>query len=163
MKREVIDRIAEAEPHKLPFDPRWTNAQDYDLLLRAARVCKFGYVPEPLTLYRLHGGHGAMGNLKKAYGFHSRVQLDFARRCGHETGITEDMAKEKVRAFLFGRAESMFWKRELKVARELIELARELGVSDARFDELDQRATKPRWMYRMKDGLDRVRGKGGGA
>ena len=156
MRRSVIKRAAADEPHGLPFDPRWTNAQDYDLLLRAARLSVFAYIPEPLTYYRLHDSHGAMGNLPRAFGFHCRVQLDFVKRHGEELGIGEDRAREKVAAFIAGRAESAFWQRNLDTARALCDVAGELGIHDERLDDLRRRLARPDWMYKIKDGVDRV-------
>ena len=136
MRRSVIEEAASAEPHGLPFDPRWTNAQDYDLLLRAARLAPFAYIPEPLTLYRLHGSHGAMGNLQRAYGYHSQVQIDFVRRYGKEYGITEAQAKIRAANFIFGRAKAAFWRRQFPIAKDLCRLARELEIYDDRFAKL---------------------------
>jgi len=156
MRRSVIERAAGDASHGLPFDPRWTNAQDYDLMLRAARLCRFAYVAEPLTYYRLHGGHGAMGNLKRAFGFHCRVQMAFAERYGEAHGLSMEAAKRRAANFLFGRAEAQFWQRRLTVARDLCDLAAELGVSDNRFAALRKRASIPRWVYRAKDAMDRL-------
>ncbi len=159
MRRSVIDQAAAAEPHGLPFDPRWTNAQDYDLLLRAARLSDYAYLTQPLTLYRLHGAHGAMGNLKRAYGFHCRVQIDFVSRYGHAFGIDEDQAKHRAANFIWGRAESAFWQRQFPIARELCDLARELEIHEPRFDELNQKLSRPVWVYKIKDALDRLLGR----
>jgi glycosyltransferase involved in cell wall biosynthesis len=160
MSRDVINRAAEAEPHGKPFDPRWTNAQDYDLLLRAARLEPFAYVPQPLTLYRLHGAHGAMGNLKKAYGFHCRVQFDFVSRYGDEIGIDKAEARRRAAAFLLGRVQAAFWRRQMDIARGLCELARELEVDDRRFDDWEKRSSRPIWVYTIKDTFDRLLGRG---
>ncbi len=159
-RRSAIERAAAAESHGLPFDPRWTNAQDYDLLLRIARLGTYVYLPEPLTLYRLHGGHGAMGNLRRAYGFHCRVQIDFVQRYGGEFGIDEAEARRRAAGFLFGRAESAFWQRDFKTVKGFCELATELGVSDERFEALGRKSSRPAWVYRLKDGLDRLVGRG---
>lgn len=34
------------------------TVQDYDLWLRVAKVCRFAHLPDPLTIYRLHGDQG---------------------------------------------------------------------------------------------------------
>jgi len=154
MKREIIDQAARAEAHGQPFDPRWTNAQDYDLLLRAARLCGYTYIAQPLTFYRLHDSHGAMGNLQRAFGFHARVQLDFARRWGQELNIDAAEARRCVTEFLHSRAEALFWQRKLDVAGQLCALAEELGVADARFAKLARKAARPVWLYRVKDAVD---------
>ena len=159
MRRSVIEQAAVAEPHGQPFDPRWTNGQDYDLLLRAARLGRFEYIPEPLTLYRVHGGHGAMGDLAKVFGFHCKVQIDFAKRHGQELGITDEDARGRAARFLFGRAESAFWKRQLETASRLCDVAQELGFFDQKFDELKKRASQPSWLYGIKDKWDRLIGK----
>jgi len=162
IRRSVVDAAARAEPHGQPFDSRWTNAQDYDLILRAARLCRFAYVPEPLTLYRRHGGHGAMGDLKRAYGFHSRVQIDFARRYGWEVGVDEAEARRRAAAFVLGRAQAAFWRRQMGVVRDLCDLADELGFADAAFASLRRKARRPgaAWIYRTKDALERLCGRG---
>jgi glycosyltransferase involved in cell wall biosynthesis len=162
IRRAVVDQAAQAEPHGQPFDARWTNAQDYDLILRAARFCRFAYVPEALTLYRLHGAHGAMGNLKRAYGFHSQVQLDFVRRYGAEVGVDEAEARRRAAAFILGRAQAAFWRRQLGVVRDLCDLAGEMGFSNAEFARLHRRAARPgaAWVYRIKDALDHWRRRG---
>ncbi len=161
IRRSVVDAVAAAEAHGQPFDARWINSQDYDLMLRSARLCEFAYVPEPMTLYRMHVAHGAMGNLKRAFGFHCRVQLDFIERYGESIGVSEADIRERVRTFLFGRAESAFWQRQLKISQELCDLAGELDVSDDRFADLYRKASRPAWMYRIKDGVDRMLGRSG--
>jgi glycosyltransferase involved in cell wall biosynthesis len=163
IRRSVVDAAAKAEPHGQPFDSRWTNAQDYDLILRAARLCRLAYVPEALTLYRLHGAHGAMSDLKRAYGFHSRVQLDFVRRYGAEIGMDQAEARRRAAAFVLGRAQAAFWRRQLGLVRDLCDLARELGFADAQFESLRRKARRPgaAWLYRAKDALDRIRGSRG--
>ncbi len=160
IRREVINAAARAETHGLPFDPRWTNAQDYDLLLRAARLTGYAYLAQPLTFYRLHDAHGAMGNLPRAFGFHARVQMDFTRRWGKETGITEDEGRAQAREFLLGRARGQFWQRHLETARQLCALAEELGLTDERFAKLARQTARPLWLYRIKDTVDRLLGKG---
>lgn len=160
VKRDLVAAAAAAEPHGQPFDSRWTNAQDYDLVLRIARLAALAYVPEPLTFYRLHGAHGAMGNLKRAYGFHSKVQIDFVRRYGHEFNLTEADARRRAAAFVLGRAQSAFWRRQMTAVRDMCELARELEFHDGRFADLERKAARPAWMYRCKDAVDRLLGRG---
>ena len=159
VRRSVVDRAAAAESHGKPFDSRWTNSQDYDLCLRCARFGSFAYVPLPLTLYRIHGAHGAMGNLPRAFGFHCRVQLDFVKRYGHEIGIDETEIKKRVAHFLGGRAESAFWQRQFETAKKLCALAKELGVYGDRFAAVEKKASRPVWIYRIKDGIDRMIGR----
>ncbi len=159
MRRSIIDQAAADERHGQPFDPRWTNGQDYDLLLRAARLGRFEYIPQPLTMYRLHGGHGAMGNLGRVFGFHCRVQIDFAKRHGQELGITEEDARQRAGKFLYGRAESAFWKRQLETASQLCGVAEELGLYDDRFAQLKRKASQPPWVYGIKDLFDRLVGR----
>lgn len=161
VRRTIVDQIAGAEEHGQPFDSRWINSQDYDLVLRSARLCELAYVPEPMTLYRIHGAHGAMGNLKKAFGFHCRVQLDFVKRYGDQIGVTESDIKGRVQRFLFGRAESAFWQRQLETSRNLCDLAKELDVYDDRFAEVKRKASRPAWLYKVKDGIDKVFGRSG--
>ncbi len=160
-RREVIAQAAAAEPHGLPYDPKWVRSQDYDFALRMARISRFAYLPMSLLRYRFHSGNIAMskGNIKRAFGFHCKVQMDFAKRWGHEIGVDENKAREYVATFLHNRATSCFWKRELDTCGELCDLAGELGVSDARFMELKSKAEKPAWLYQVKDAVDRLRGK----
>lgn len=159
VRRDVVERAAAAEAHGQPFDARWINAQDYDLMLRAARLCEFAYVPQPLVAYRVHGAHGAMGNLKRAFGFHCRVQLDFVKRYGDEIGVSDEEIRRRVVEFLAGRAESMFWQRRFDQARDLCELARELEVYNERFAAIEKKASRPAWVYKAKDTMDRLLGR----
>jgi glycosyltransferase involved in cell wall biosynthesis len=159
VRRTVVDRAAAAEPHGKPFDARWTNSQDYDLCLRCARFGTLAYIPRPLTLYRIHGGHGAMGNLARAFGFHCRVQLDFVKRYGGEIGIDEAEIKTRVAHFLGGRAESAFWQRQFETAKKLCDLAGELGVHNERFAAVEKKISRPVWIYRVKDRMDRLLGR----
>jgi glycosyltransferase involved in cell wall biosynthesis len=159
VRRATIDEAARAEEHGQPFDPRWTNSQDYDLVLRCARLGAFAYVAEPLTLYRLHGAHGAMGNLPRAYGFHSRVQIDFAKRWGHEIGIDEAEARRRASTFVRGRIDAAFWRRDFETARKLCELGIEIGHEPQWYEQMLARLSRPVWMYKLKDGLDRLRGR----
>ena len=148
----------------LPYDPKWVRSQDYDMALRVARLSRFAYIGTPQLRYRLHDSNIAMseGNVKKAYGYHCRVQLDFARRYGGEVGVDEREARQRAAAFLLGRAEASFWRRQLKVALDLCDLAAELGLSDRRFDAVRRRASRPAWLYRLKDSADRLWGRGSG-
>ena len=159
MRREIIDAIAAIEGHKLPFDPRWTNGQDYDLLLRAALQSPFAYVAEPLTHYRTHAHQNAMGNFHKVFGFHCRVQIDFAVRHGHRLDLTERDGRHAAAEFLWRRANSLYWQRELKQTQQLCDLAAELGFDETRFQQLRRQAQRPRWLLRLKDRLDRLRRK----
>jgi|GEM_PF-1580787 len=159
VRRSIVDQAAKAEAHGQPFDSRWTNSQDYDLCLRCARFGSFAYVAQPLTLYRIHGGHGAMGNLSRAFGFHSRVQMDFVKRYGSEVGIDEAEIKRRVATFIGGRAESAFWQRQFETALKLCALAKELGVHGPRFEAVEKKASRPVWIYKMKDRIDRLIGK----
>jgi len=159
VRRSIVDQAAKAEAHGQPFDSRWTNSQDYDLCLRCARFGSFAYVAQPLTLYRIHGGHGAMGNLPRAFGFHSRVQMDFVKRYGSEVGIDEAEIKRRVATFIGGRAESAFWQRQFETALKLCALAKELGVHGPRFEAVEKKASRPVWIYKMKDRIDRLIGK----
>lgn len=161
VRRATLLAAAAAEPHGLPYDIRWHRSQDYDMALRVARLSKFAYEPTPQLRYRLHGDNIAMseGNIKRAFGYHCRVQMDFAARYGHEVGVDASEARRRAGAFLYSRAESFFWRRALRTARELCDLAAELGVADGRFAGLRRRAGRPAWLYRLKDGLDRLRGR----
>lgn len=158
-RRSAIDAAAAAESHGLPFAPGLRNAQDYDLLLRLSRLGAFAYCREPLTHYRLHDAHGAMGNLPRAYGYHCRVQLDFATRWGDDVGVTLDDARGFAGAFLEGRAESAFWQRRFDQVRLFAKLASELGVETAGMASLARRASRPTWPYKLKDGIDRFLGR----
>ncbi|MEX2213434.1 MAG: glycosyltransferase [Phycisphaeraceae bacterium] len=159
VRRSIVDQAAAAEEHGQPFDNRWTNSQDYDLVLRCARLSKLAYIAEPLTMYRMHGSHGAMGNLARAFGFHCRVQIDFVRRYGSAIGIDDAEIKRRVAKFLGGRAESAFWQRQFETSRKLCDLARELGADDGRFAAIRRKASRPVWIYRMKDAVDRLFGR----
>lgn len=156
VRRGVVEQAAATEEHGEPFDARWINSQDYDLMLRCARFCRFGYVAKPLVFYREHGGHGAMGNLKRAFGFHCRVQMDFVKRHGEAIGVTEADVRRRVADFLSGRAESMFWQRRFDQARALCELAKELDVYNDRFAAIGKKASRPQWLYKAKDAVDRM-------
>lgn len=161
VRRETLMKAAKAEPHGLPYDSAWVRSQDYDMALRMSRLSSFAYIQDPLLLYRLHGGNIAMtdGNIKKAYGYHCRVQIDFVRRYGKELGLTHDDAIKRVSNFLYARANSFFWQRRFKIARQMCELAGELQARDARFEEIERKTTRPEWVYRVKDKLDKMVGR----
>jgi hypothetical protein len=156
-RRALIDRVAADEPHGLPFDPRWVNGQDYDLLLRLSRRTAFGYVSEPLTEYRVHDAQNAMADLPRVFGYHCRVQLAFADRWGAAEGLPADAGVTAAREFLLSRAESQYWQRRTDVALALCQLAEELGLADERFADLALRAARPRWLLRVKDAVDTLR------
>jgi glycosyltransferase involved in cell wall biosynthesis len=162
VRRDALERIAAAEPHGKPYDPKWVRSQDYDMALRMARLYPFAYVAEPLLRYRLHGGNIAIseGSMKKAYGYHCRVQMDFVARYGHEMGIDDAEARRRAANFLFNRAESHFWQRKFDMARQLCDLADELGVRDGRFASVERRASRPLWVYKVKDKVDQLIGRG---
>ncbi|QEL15564.1 glycosyltransferase family 2 protein [Limnoglobus roseus] len=154
MRREVIDRAAKDEPHGLPFDPAWVCGEDYDLLLRAARLTGFGYAADALARYRVHPEQTGMANLPRVFKYHCQVQLDFNTRWGAACGFPPQRGQDAAREFLFGRAESLFWQREVDVLQQVCRVADDLQLSDARFTHLLRRANRPRWMYRVKDTLD---------
>lgn len=158
VRRSAMQAIADAEEHGKPYDPKWVRSQDYNMALRMARLFPFGYVAKPLLRYRLHGGNIAIseGSMKKAFGYHCRVQMDFAEQYGHEIGVDADDARRRVANFLYNRADANFWQRKLRTARELCDLADELGIDDPRFAEVRRKASRPQWIYKMKDAVDRV-------
>ena len=53
VRRSVLERVGLCD-----LRIRGNTCQDYDLWLRIARQYEFGYVSEPLTVFRLHGGQG---------------------------------------------------------------------------------------------------------
>lgn len=162
VRRTTLQRAAAAEPHGLPYDPKWVRSQDYDMALRMARLAKFAYIPTPLLRYRFHAGNIAMtkDNIQRAYRFHCNVQLDFARRYGHEFGVDNAEAKRRVRHFLHERAESHYWQRKFDITKKMCDLAREFEVYDDAFAALDVRAGRPAWLYKAKDAVDRLLGRG---
>ena len=164
VRRATLQRAAAAEAHGLPYDPKWVRSQDYDMALRMARLAKFAYIPTPLLRYRFHAGNIAMtrDNIQRAYRYHCNVQLDFVRRYGREIGVDDAEARRRVRNFLHERAESHFWQRKFDITKKMCELAREFEVYDDAFASLDSRAARPAWLYRAKDAVDRLLGRGAG-
>lgn len=158
IRRRAIEKAAAAQEHGQAFAPGLTNAQDYDLLLRVALLGRFIYIPEALTFYRQHDTHGAMGNLKQAFGYHCQVQRRFAKQFGTLVGVNDQSIDGIIADFLFGRAESAFWRRELSTAKGLCELAREQDVFEPRFEELLRKASRPAWLYTIRDRLGRLLG-----
>jgi glycosyltransferase involved in cell wall biosynthesis len=159
LRRSVLEKIAKREGHGRYFDPRFTCGEDYDLLLRASLLGEFAYVPEALTFYRVHGGQTGMDNLRRVFGYHCRVQMDFTVRHGQELGVSAEDGRRRAAAFLRGRAEALFWQRQFATVRGLCALARELGVYDQAFADLEERTARPAWVYKLKDAVDRWRGK----
>ncbi|GAB6164122.1 hypothetical protein JCM19992_01220 [Thermostilla marina] len=53
VRRDLFARVGLTSPLV-----RGNTVQDYDLWLRFARVCRFAYVDEPLTVFRIHGEQG---------------------------------------------------------------------------------------------------------
>jgi len=159
VRRTTLEQAAAAEPHGLPYDSRMVRwSEDYDLTLRMARLGRFAYIPESMLRYRLHDSNISMseGNIKQAYAYHCQVQIDFVRRYGHELGIDETEAKRRAAAFLFGRAESAFWQREFPKVKDVCDLAREMGLYDERFADLNQKSSRPAWIYKVKDRVDQI-------
>ena len=85
--------------------------------------------------------------------------MDFIKRYGDEVGIDETEIKKRIVNFVAGRAESMFWQRDFEKARDLCELARELDVYNDRFAAIEKKATRPAWLYKAKDAVDRLLGR----
>ena len=155
IRRSVIDAACAFEAHGLPFAVK-VYAEDYDLLLRAALVSKFAYVPEPLTLYRVHDAQ-YVGNLTRLFRLHCQMQLDFVAQHGSAFAANPRDGHNAAQAFLYGRAEAMYWQRRLDTTRQLCELAAEMNLSDDRFQALSQLCSRPKWMLWLKDTLDRFR------
>jgi hypothetical protein len=86
------------------------------------------------------------------------VQRDFVRRWGQTVRISEAQADICIANFLFGRAESAFWRRDFGEAIELCAAARQMNVSDDRFASLERKCDRPAWLYRLRDGVDRLFG-----
>ena len=154
IRRDVLDRIISEAPHGKAFDPRWTCGEDYDLLLRAAVVTEFAYIPDVLTYYRVHANQTGMDNLPRVFGYHCRVQIDFADRFGKYLGLADDAGRRAAREFLLGRVESLYWQRELTVARQLCTLATELGLADERINALHRRCRRPKSLLKIKDWIE---------
>ena len=155
VRRAIIDEVVVLEPHRLPFDPQWSNGQDYDLLLRIGLRTQFGYVSVPLTRYRMHDSQNAMGYLSRAFRFHCRVQMAFAERhCQDIGGLA--VGRDAARQFLLGRTKAHYWKRQLSIVRELCDLADELQLSNEEFSHLRRLSKVPMWLLRTKDSLDRL-------
>ena len=59
VRRSVLDRVG-------GFDTEicGNTVQDYDLWLRCAQVTQFSYIPEPLSVYRIHAGQGMWNVLR---------------------------------------------------------------------------------------------------
>lgn len=53
VRRRVLDQVGPCD-----LSIRGNTVQDYDLWLRIARVSRFGYLPETLCVFRVHGGQG---------------------------------------------------------------------------------------------------------
>jgi glycosyltransferase involved in cell wall biosynthesis len=58
LKRDLFDKIG-------GFDPALLTTQDYDLWLRLAYVCKFKFMPVPLTKIRLHPNNKHKNKVRK--------------------------------------------------------------------------------------------------
>lgn len=65
------------------YDVAFDFAEDYDLLLRAARFGKFHNLAEPLVAYRVHLKSGKNLHLKKAVRDTLRLKLHAIRRYGY--------------------------------------------------------------------------------
>ncbi len=156
VRREFIDAAAASEPHGLPFDLHWVNGEDYDLLLRIARLTDFGYVSRPLTQYRQHAQQTGMSDLARVFRYHCQVQMAFVDRWGTQLGWDSTTGRDAAQAFLLSRCESLYWQRKLELVRKLCGLATELGFTDPRFLSLKRRASRPRWLLSAKDTWDRI-------
>lgn len=53
------------------YNETYSNAEDYDFIIRLAERYKFGYIPEPLYIYRRHEN-----NLTNAHGIQQKRELD---------------------------------------------------------------------------------------
>ncbi|MBH05426.1 MAG: hypothetical protein CMJ20_03810 [Phycisphaeraceae bacterium] len=161
VRRQILMQAAALEPHGLPYDPKWVRSQDYDMALRMARISKFAYVATPQLRYRLHDSNIAMskGNIKTAYEYHCRVQIDFVRRYGHEFGIDENEVKQRAATFLLQRANSCFWRRRFTTALEICDLADEMEIGHEAFQAVRAKASRPVWIYKAKDYIDQILGR----
>jgi len=156
VRRKWIDAAAASEPHGLPFDLKWVNGEDYDLLLRIARFTDFGYVSRPLAQYRVHEHQTGMSDLARVFRYHCQVQMAFVDRWGTQLGLDSTAGRDAAQAFLLSRCESLYWQRNLEIVRKLCALATELGFNDPRFQMLKRRASRPRWLLSAKDTWDRI-------
>ncbi len=162
VRRQTLMQAAALEPHGLPYDPKWVRSQDYDMALRMARISKFAYIDTPQIRYRLHDSNIAMSkdNIKTAYDYHCRVQIDFVRRYGREFGIDEKEVKRRAATFLLQRANSCFWRRQFTTALEICDLADEIKIGNKAFQDVRDKASRPVWIYKTKDYVDRILGRG---
>ncbi len=156
VRRKWIDLAAASESHGLPFDLHWVNGEDYDLLLRIARLTDFGYVNRPLAQYRVHANQTGMSDLARVFRYHCQVQMAFIDRWGSQLGLDSTVGRDAAQAFLLGRCESLYWQRKLELVRKLCGLATELGFTDSRFLSFKRRASRPRWLLSAKDTWDRI-------
>lgn len=70
----------------LLYNPEFEGVEDYELWIRARKVCRFDNLPEPLVLYRLHDSPLKQGNRYDARAILRPAKLDLLR----ELGLGED-------------------------------------------------------------------------
>ncbi len=78
MRRAALDSVG-------GYDPIHAQMEDYDLLLRLARIGPIAVLSEPLTQYRLHSGQISRG--ARPHGEHIKRITELRKRLGEELGM----------------------------------------------------------------------------
>ncbi len=148
IRREVLDQVPTVEPNGNVFDPHRTHCSDYDFLLRLAKVCRFVYVPEPLTLVGVGTDDDVAVKLPGRLGALCQMQADFVARYGQALHLDAQRAHDDARQLLIRHAQALIDMGKHQTAAQVCDVAQQLDLYDQRFDELRHRATKGRWLRR---------------
>lgn len=119
VRREWAERIG-----GLDTAPELLGVDDYDFWMRLARAgCVFGYVPEPLAIWRCHGGNLSGNETRRLKGCITVLE----RALKADPGLRTLMGPEAMRSrFLFLRlevAQRLIRKGQFDEAREQLEKA----------------------------------------
>jgi len=91
LRRDLFERVG-----GLNVDMPGNTVQDYDLWLRLSRVCAFAYVPEEVTVFRIHGQQGTWKRAKML-----RAELEvLARIVGPESLLADPARRRRIAALL---------------------------------------------------------------
>lgn len=138
--------------------PQWTSyGEDMVYYLELALAGRIMLVPEVLTAKRVHPG--AQSAITDVYARWHKTLTEWLRR--NEDRLDERTVRTARRGLLLKvtrTAWAAYWQRDWHRFRALRDYLRQYA-GDPEVDRLLARRVWPRWMYAVKDGVDRLRGR----
>lgn len=135
------------------YDPSFKQACDIDLYFRLSAIGSFAFVPQPLLHYRIHPGQMSASQLQQIAYHHLAVRRFFMNHPKMEAEIGRDRIEQALADHLAVKLQSLYWRRQLKDFRRLLDYARQQRIHGRQIDLWRKRSRWPDWVIRLHDRL----------